>query len=151
MTASKDTLNRMAAEIFELYQLIAIARSRVPAGPDDLSETEFLTLDALSKVDMLTIGEIQRLVGVVPAQMSRVIRALEESGGRGYVECRINPHDRRRVDVSLTEPGRMAHDKYRSARLGTMYALLSVLSPSDREHFMRIMRLMRESLEQKVQ
>jgi hypothetical protein len=45
----------------------------------------------------------------------------------------------------------MAHDKYRSARLGTMYALLSVLSPSDREHFMRIMRLMRESLEQKVQ
>lgn len=137
----------MAEEIYDLYQLIAEARSRQPTGPDDLSETEYLTLDALMREEPLTIGEIQKRVGVVPAQMSRVIRALEESGGRGYVECRINPQDRRRVDVSLTEAGRKAHAKYRAARLQTMYQVLSVLRPPDREHFMRIMRQIRTAFE----
>jgi DNA-binding MarR family transcriptional regulator len=133
-------LEEMAQEIFELYLVIAIARSRRPAGPDDLSETEFLTLDILSKEQPLTIGEVQKRIGVLPAQMSRIVRALEEQGGRGYVECRINAQDRRRVDISLTSAGEKAHNEYRSARLGSILHILSVLNLEDRTHFMRILR-----------
>ena len=73
---SQKTLDQMAEEIFELYRLIAIARSRRPAGPDDLSETEFITLDMLTKEQPLTIGEIQKQIGVLPAQMSRIVRVI---------------------------------------------------------------------------
>lgn len=135
----------MAQEIFELYLLVAIARSRRPTGPDDLSETEFLTLDILSKEQPLTIGEVQKRIGVLPAQMSRIVRALEEQGGRGYVECKINPDDRRRIDISLTGAGRVAYEKFRTARLSSMYEVLAVLGPDDRKHFMRTLRQIREA------
>lgn len=136
-------------EIFELYRLVAIARSRRPSGTDDLSETEFLTLDLLTKEQPLTIGEIQKQIGVLPAQMSRIVRALEEEGGRGYVECKINPQDRRRIDMSLTKSGTEACDTYRAVRLGSMHEILSSLSPDDRLHFMRILRQIRRAFEQR--
>ncbi len=150
MPDSKQTLDRMANEIFELYQLIAAYRSRQPSGPDDLSETEFLTLDVLSKEEPMTIGKVQKHVGVVAAQMSRIVRALEEQGGRGYVECRINPQDRRRVDISLTPAGTTAHEKYRATRLGSMHEILDILAPPDREHFMRILRQIRNAFADRV-
>jgi DNA-binding MarR family transcriptional regulator len=140
----------MAAEIFELYRLVALARTRLPSGPDDLSETEFLTLDLLAKETSLTIGEVQKHVGVLPAQMSRVVRALEEHGGRGYVECSINPKDRRRIDVSLTPAGRAVYEKYRDLRLGSMLETLTVLRPEDRIQFMGMLRKIREAFEERL-
>jgi DNA-binding MarR family transcriptional regulator len=140
----------MTAEIFELYRLVAIARSRRPSTPDDLSEAEFLALDSLAKEEALTIGDVQKRIGVLPAQMSRIIRALEEQGGRGYVECSINPKDRRRVDVSLTSAGKAAHERYRSIRLRSMYEALAVLSAEDRAYFMRILRQIRAAFIQQA-
>ena len=150
MPESKKTMDAMATEIYELYRLIALARSRRPAGSDDLSETEFVTLDLLSREGPMTIGEVQKRVGVVPAQMSRIVRALEVQGGKGYVECNINPQDRRRVDVSLTDAGREAYEKYRAARLNTMYETLSALAPKDRLDFMRMMRQLHKAFEEKL-
>ncbi|MCH7591988.1 MAG: MarR family transcriptional regulator [Planctomycetes bacterium] len=150
MPDSQQTLDKMAAEIFELYRLIALARSRRPSGPDDLSEAEFLTLDLLTKQQPRTIGEIQKEIGVLPAQMSRIVRALEEQGGRGYVECKINARDRRRIDVSLTEGGAKAYDTYRSARLGSMYEILRVLPPNDRIEFMRMLGQIRDAFADKI-
>ena len=150
MPDSQETLNKMAAEIFELYRLIALARSRVPSGPDDLSESEFLTLDLLTKKEPRTIGEIQKEIGVLPAQMSRIVRALEEQGGRGYVECKINARDRRRIDVVLTDGGAKAYDNYRSVRLGSMYEILRVLAPTDRLEFMRMLGEIRDAFAAKI-
>ncbi len=143
MPDSQQTLDQMADEIFELYRLIALARSRQPAGGNELSEAEFLTLDFLVKGEPLTIGEIQKAIGVLPAQMSRIIRALEEEGGHGFLECRINPSDRRRVDVSLTQSGKDAYQRFRSVRLGSMQHILTTLAPNDRLDFMRMMRQLR--------
>jgi len=150
MPDTQKTIDRMAQEIFELYQLIAIARSRQPAGSDDLSETEFLALDVLSKEEPLAVGDIQRRIGVVPAQMSRIIRALEEQGGKDYVRSQINPHDRRRIDVYLTEKGREAYTRYRNVRLKSMYDILAALNPEDRVHFMRIMGQLRDAYQRKA-
>ncbi|RME41686.1 MAG: MarR family transcriptional regulator [Planctomycetota bacterium] len=150
MPHTKETLDKMASEIFDLYLLIAIARSRRPVGQDDLSESEFVTLDVLSKEEPLTIGQIQKRVGVLPAQMSRIIRALEEQSGRGYVECRINPKDRRRVDVYLTAAGRKAHADYRATRLRSMHEVLAVLPPEDRLDFMRMLRKIHEAFEKRM-
>ncbi len=150
MPDSQETLDKMAAEIFELYRLIALARSRKPSGPDDLSEAEFLTLDLLTKQQPRTIGEIQKEIGVLPAQMSRIVRALEEQGGRGYVECKINAADRRRIDVSLTDGGAEAYETYRTVRLGSMYEILRVLAPNDRIEFMRMLGQIRDAFAKNI-
>jgi DNA-binding MarR family transcriptional regulator len=136
---SPQSLALMAQEIFELYRLVALARSRQPATADDLSETEFLTLDALVKEQPLSVGEIQKRIGVVAAQMSRIIRALEVQGGKGFVSGTINKVDRRRINVSLSDAGRKAHQEYQERHLKSMVDVLSVLSPTDRTNFMRIL------------
>ena len=145
MPDTPETMNAMVDEIFELYRAVAEARSRSPAGPDDLSETEFLTLDNLYKEEPLTIGEVQKRVGVAPAQMSRIVRSLEKRGGKGYVGCEINAEDRRRIDLTLTESGRDAYEKYRDARMQSMRETLTALDPDDRFAFMRMMRQLRDA------
>ena len=148
MPDSQATLDTMAGEIFELYQLVATARTRRPSGPDELSETEFLTLDVLSKEQPLTTGEVQKRVGVLPAQMSGIVRALEKGGGKSFVACSINSKDRRRIDIILTEEGRAAYASFRAARLASMRQILAILAGEDRMHFMRIIRLLTTGLRQ---
>ena len=150
MPKTEDTLDIMAGEIFELYRLIAIARARQPANHHDLSETEFLTLDALAKQEPLSIGEVQKQICVMPAQMSRIVRALEQQGGRAFVACSINPQDRRRIDLTLTKEGKEAYDRFRTNRLISMQAILKVLDSDDREHFMRVLRQIRTAFQDKI-
>lgn len=150
MPETRQTLEAMAEEIFVLSKLVSTARSRQAPGPDDLPESEFITLDILSKEQPLTIGEIQKRIGVVPAQMSRIIRSLENREGGSYINCKINPEDRRRVDVSLTEGGEEAHHRYRESRLSSMLQIVSGLPPDDRMHFIRILRKIRKNIEKNL-
>ncbi len=150
MPHTQETLDGMAAEIFELYRLIAIARTRAPTGGEDLSETEFLVLDALTKQESQTIGDVQRTIGVVPAQMSRIVRSLERQGGDAYIECTINTEDRRRVNLALTSVGTEAYNKFKSNRLGSMLAVLQALEPEDRISFMRNLRQIRMAFEERL-
>jgi len=151
MPDSGELLDSMVEEIFGLFKLVASARSRRDSSTGDLSETEFLALDVLSRSAPLSIGEVQKVVGVVPAQMSRVVRALEVEGGRGYVECKINPQDRRRIDLSLTESGRKAYEAYRRSRLGSFYTVLEALDPDDRADFMRMLKRIRKAFETAIE
>ena len=136
----------MAGEILELIQLGSAVRARRSASDNELTETEFVTLSLLAREQTLTIGEVQKHVGVVPAQMSRIIRSLEENRGKGYVHCEINPQDRRRVDVSLTSSGKEAYARYREDRLSSIREVLVDLPADDRHQYMRILRLIRGKL-----
>ncbi len=144
---NRDSLEAMAEEMFELSKLASALRSRRPGGQTDLTESEFLTLDQVVKHESLTIGEIQRSIGVVPAQMSRIIRGLEGRACGAYITCSINPDDRRRIDVHITDAGRQAYTAYRTSRTASMRESLGALAEADRQHFMRIARLMRGSME----
>jgi len=150
MPESRKMLDAMAEEIFALFKVIATARSRRPASASDLSETEFLALDVLAKDGPLTIGEVQKRIGVVPAQMSRIVRSLEVEGGRGFVECKINHKDRRRIDVSLTDSGKRALNAFRQARLSSFYTALEALKPTDRCEFMRMLKGIRDAFEASI-
>jgi DNA-binding MarR family transcriptional regulator len=153
--ASRKKLEEMASEIFELTMLSTLARARARTADHQaeaqLTETEFLTLDVLAKHGPMTVGEIQKTIGVLPAQMSRVIRALEGKSGGAFVDCSINPDDRRRVDVSLTAAGQTAHTAYRNARLAMTMQILSGLSPDDRDEFIRILRTIRGHIDKRLQ
>lgn len=139
-------IRQQAEAIFELTKMSWARRDNIKRkGEFDLSETEFLTLDLLRKRGSMTVGDLQRAIGVLPAQMSRIIRSLESKLAKPMVRCEINPKDKRKVDVSLTETGAKAHGTYSEARLAMSISVLQDLNDQDRHEFMRILGVMRGS------
>jgi DNA-binding MarR family transcriptional regulator len=137
-----EQLQQFVDEIFEMSKTIWAAQSRAKSKHQtEISETEFLALDLLQKTQPQTVGDIQRQIGVLPAQMSRVIRSLESKGDQPLISCKINPEDKRKIDVELTDAGREAHAAYRKSKLGSIQKMLESLPENDRNEFMRILRL----------
>jgi len=151
-SASRKQLEALADEIMGLSLVISRARARAQKGSnvETLTETENLTLDLIKDGEVKTVGEIQQAIGVLPAQMSRIIRALEDKGGNPYITCSINPDDRRKIDVSITKDGRKAREGYRAARLQSIMNILSVLDHDEREEFMRLLRKIQADLSQSL-
>jgi DNA-binding MarR family transcriptional regulator len=147
VTASSGArLEEMAQDLFAVMtQLCLVApRSRRRAG--DLKEIEYLTLAILQDRGTMIVGDIQRLLGVLPAQMSRVIRSLE---GRQWplIGCRINSNDKRKIDVGLTEAGEKALLEYQSSHVHKIAGLLRDLTEEDQESLVHLLEKVRSLLE----
>src|SRR5436305_11489109 len=109
-------LEETARDLFEVVTQLGLTALRGRRRSGDLKEVEFLTLAVLQQHGTMIVGDIQRILGVLPAQMSRIIRSLE---GRPapLVACQINPHDKRRIDVQLTPAGEEALARYAAPRV----------------------------------
>src|SRR5262249_31073412 len=77
VAASTTRLDELAHHLFDVVTRFCLAVPRGRRRTGDLKEIEFLTLSLLHKREKLIVGDIQRQLGVLPAQMSRIIRALE--------------------------------------------------------------------------
>src|SRR3954468_12927994 len=110
-TGSAAKLEELAHRLFDVVPRFCLAVPRGRRRTGDLKEIEFLTLSLLHKREKLIVGDIQRQLGVLPAQMSRIIRALE-TRDRPLIACRINPQDKRKIDVALTPAGIAAFQEY---------------------------------------
>jgi len=138
-------LQEFAQELFEMSKDIWAAQSKAKTNDQtELTETEFLALDLLVNGQPQTVGDLQKQIGILPTQMSRVIRALENKSEGPLIRCQINQQDKRKVDVELTEAGRQAHQAYRQYKLGSIQRLLTGLSEQDRSELVRIVRLVRQ-------
>jgi len=127
-----ETIQQLAPQIFELTRRTWFQSQREKfEGGYDLSESEFLALDALEHRPSLSVGELRRHVGVLPAQMSRVLKALEQRYDEKLVLCSINPKDKRKIDVSITPKGRRAVHAYRKAKIAASIRSLDSLSNRD--------------------
>ena len=109
-------LDEVAQCLFGLITQFCLATPRARRRSGDLKEVEYLTLALLQQNQSMIVGEIQRLLGVLPAQMSRIIRSLEDRE-RALIACRINPQDKRKIDVCLTPAGDKALQDYRTPRI----------------------------------
>jgi DNA-binding MarR family transcriptional regulator len=127
----------LARGVFDLITqfCLAVPRHRRRAG--DLKEIEFLTLSLLQQQGTLIVGDIQRQLGVLPAQMSRVIRSLE-SRERPFISCRINPQDKRKIDVAITPAGLAAFHDYQGPRVSGIARLVGRLPEEDVEELHRL-------------
>lgn len=140
MKNREQSIQRLALVMFDLTKRNWLQSQREKfKGGYDLSESEFLALDALEDVTSLSVGELRRHVGVLPAQMSRIIKALEQRYDEKLVLCAINPEDKRKIDVSITPKGRAAVGAYRRAKIMASIEALRSLSDEDLEAFMRIL------------
>jgi DNA-binding MarR family transcriptional regulator len=146
-TDTGDQLELIARELFELVTHITMAALRGRRRTEDLKELEFLTLTILQEQGTMIVGDIQRMLGVLPAQMSRIIRALE-NGDKPLIACRINTSDKRKIDVCLTELGEKTLLEYQNVRVARIGKLLSNLSAEDQEDLLRVLDKLNSSLPQ---
>jgi DNA-binding MarR family transcriptional regulator len=135
-TGTGHRLDDVAHELFQLVTQICLSTLRGRRRGGELKEVEFLTLSLLQSNGTMIVGEIQRLLGILPAQMSRVIRSLENRD-RALIQCRINPRDKRKIDVCLTNHGEKVLLEYQSSRVGSIVERLQNLSEDDQEELIR--------------
>ena len=135
----------LAQDLFNVIVqfFLTVPRSRHQAG--ELKEIELLTLSLLRRQDYLIVGDIQRSLGVLPAQMSRVIRALEDRP-QPLIACRINASDKRKIDVTLTPAGQQAYHDYQDARVRRLATLLAQLTDEDVEEVQHLLDKVQDSV-----
>jgi DNA-binding MarR family transcriptional regulator len=138
-------LDELAQTLFGVLTKFGLSVPRIRRRGSDLKEVEFLTLAILQEHDTLIVGDIQRQLGVLPAQMSRILRALE-TRDRPLIACRINPQDKRKVDVALTAAGLKALRDYQTARIQQITALLTRLADDDLDDLQRLLERFNEAM-----
>lgn len=127
-----EAIQQLAFQMFDLTRRTWYESQREKfKGGYDLSESEFLALDALEDVESMSVGELRKHVGVLPAQMSRVLKALEQRYDEKLVICSINPLDKRKIDVSIAPKGRRAVDAYRRSKFKASVDALESLTDRD--------------------
>jgi len=131
--AGSRSIERLTQDVFEVVQRLALVSARGRRRAGELKEGEFLTLAMLEERPTMTVGEIQRELGVLPAQMSRVIRSLE-GRPQPLIECNINPFDKRKVDVRLSAEGQRVLNAHRAQRIGRLLMVLSELDKCELEN-----------------
>lgn len=136
-TGTGPRVEEIAQDLFEVMTQLSLAGLRGRRRVGDLKELEFLTLSILHAQGTMIVGDIQRILGILPAQMSRVIRSLE-GRDRPYIHCRINLRDKRKVDVALTAPGERALEDYQTTRVGRLAQFLTNLVDEEQEELLRL-------------
>lgn len=136
----------LAHELFEVVTQICLSTLRGRRRSGDLKEVEFLTLSLLQGNQTMIVGDIQRLLGILPAQMSRIIRSLENRA-HPLIECRINPRDKRKIDVCLTPEGERSLAEYQGVRVARIIQKLKHLSEDDHEDIVRVLHKLRGLLD----
>jgi DNA-binding MarR family transcriptional regulator len=149
VAASGTRLDDLAHHLFDVVTRFCLAVPRGRRRSGDLKEIEFLTLSLLHKREKLIVGDIQRQLGVLPAQMSRIIRALE-TRERPLIACRINIQDKRKIDVALTPAGLVAFQEYQAARVRTIASLLTHLESVDLDDLHKLIGKLQEALDGRV-
>ena len=145
-TTSGSPATTAAGRLFELATQLYLATLPGRRRAGDLKDMEHLALAVLAERSTMIVGEIQRQLGVLPAQMSRLIRSLE-SRERPLITCCINPRDKRKIDVAITGAGRKALEDYQAGRVHRISLWLRHLGEDERVQLARALEKMAASLD----
>jgi DNA-binding MarR family transcriptional regulator len=105
----------------------AVRQELVAAGFDDMPRNGPYVLGGMANRGR-TAGELVRQLGVSKQSASQLIDTLVV---RGYLERHINPDDRRRMDIVLTERGQAAATAVRAGVESVDEELARRLSPNE--------------------
>jgi DNA-binding MarR family transcriptional regulator len=94
-------VDELAAELINGIGLI-VRRMKQLKTPGDLSMSERATLSRLERDSSTTSADLARADQITPQAMGNILAGLET---RGLIQRSADPHDGRRIIVSLTEAG----------------------------------------------
>jgi DNA-binding MarR family transcriptional regulator len=144
-TAAGQHLDEIAQDLFGVMTQLALCTQAHQKRGAELREFEFLALSVLQTRDRMIVGDIQRILGVLPAQMSRIIRSLEHRQ-TPLIECQINPQDKRKVDVRLTQAGVRSLQEFREARVQKLVELLRGATDEEQEDLSRLIAKLQDMI-----
>lgn len=101
-------------------------------GPLQLRPIKALMLGFIAR-GMHHPKDISEVMDTVPPAISSMIKELED---KGYITRQLDPDDKRRVRLELTEAGRNVNEQMRTRWLATTTERLSQLSKSELEQFL---------------
>ncbi len=111
---------------------LSAALSRVYAERFGISIPEWRVIAHLSQHRKVSVREVQARVGMDKSKVSRAAARLETAG---LVEKRVNPGDRRLVELSLTRKGRRLFAEIAPLALAFEADLVAALPPAEAEAF----------------
>ena len=103
----------------------------------NLTPTQFAVLAKIAELGEMSQNHLGRLVAMDPATNQGVVRRLIK---RGLIQQRHDPHDKRRLLLSLSKRGRQEIDQILLQGCKISPVILSPLAPEDRDHLIDLLR-----------
>lgn len=94
-----------------------------------------------------TPGELSEAMDISTARVAATLNALEE---KGLISRRIDPADRRKIVVTLTEGGVAYVRRLQEGLIGDTEAVLRSLGDHDAEEYLRILERVTELVESRM-
>ncbi|SDT41717.1 MarR family winged helix-turn-helix transcriptional regulator [Actinoplanes derwentensis] len=116
--------------------------TRITLEPWHVSPSQSRAVMVLSKHGEMRLSALAEHLRIAPRSATEVIDDLQ---GRGLVERRPDPSDRRATLVVLTDQGAGISQAIREARATEGERLFAGLDPADRAELSRILRELRDS------
>ena len=91
--------------------------------------------------EQLIPSDISNAAGISGARIATTLNSLEN---KGYITRRIDPSDRRRILVTLTDKGRAQEEADRRKLMETIERMLTQLGEHDAKEYIRITRKIAE-------
>jgi len=113
--------------------------SKEALAPWDITPAHLRALRVLRRHGQMRLSELSDHLHIAPRSTTEVVDALE---ARDLIQRRPDPRDRRATLVELTEHGGSVLDAIRAARGTGAEQVFGRLSPADRAHLARILRLL---------
>jgi DNA-binding MarR family transcriptional regulator len=140
-----DQLERFNTAWERFHRAVKRARARVPDDrPRGLTLAQFLLLQPLGERSPMTVRELAESAGVSAPTASRLIDALDAGG---FVERRPSERDRRSVEITLTEDGRLVLDDTREWVEEGRRRIYEALEPDERAEAERLLSRLADIVE----
>ena len=120
--------------------------TRLVGGADDgppMTATQRIALVELGDAGALRLNDLAARMGVSAPTASRSVDALHELG---LVERVVDPHDRRALNIDLTDHGRSLLEERKAKASEAFKPAVAALSPADREKLSKLLRQMTDAL-----
>jgi DNA-binding MarR family transcriptional regulator len=115
---------------------IAVAVFLEEAARWGVTTSQFGALFVLSRIEGLDIVGLGRRLGMDRSTSALVISKLEAAG---WVAAEINPVDRRRKTLKLTDAGRAVLEELAAPAHSSRERLLSAFTPQEADDFLRLL------------
>ena len=143
LDADTAALQRILRELKRVYQF----RDRDRICCYDISVTQCWALEALSRLESLTLNELAAELYLDKSTTSRVVDALER---KGYVRRGRHPEDGRAVALNVTPAGTRLFNRIEGEILSEQRALLAEFDPEVRESMVQLLSRLVEAASSKL-
>lgn len=139
----RSTVGECAHEILDGVPMVfRVIRTELRKyGAKEMSVPQYRTLAFVYRNEGASLSEVCDHIGLTLPTMSALVDGLV---ARGLVNRRTDREDRRRMTLTLTEPGRARLQSARAATMAYLEERLRQLSASDRATITLAMRMLRE-------